>query len=297
MIFRQGLAGFITGFILLFTPLPVFGVTKTVGEMEIIYDAPLFDTSVIWKPGLTETRSFIVKNLATGPRTVGVKAVNAQWSFPVVPSIYVIRFNHAGQLLYGTGNTKTLQEFYGDGEIGLSTLGSGETAQYDIEVTMDRTARNQFQNSRTSFDLNIGLIGTNSEVNVSGLSQNNNSVDVHSVASKTTSTILPVQGEVLGATTDLGANILAFTGGCYIWLLAVVLGFGLNYYFAGKTSYRLMDLMLPASTAFLLFCCDRQIAHIFLPPSVWCERLWGLLPFCCFLPWIRPKLQVQTAGD
>ncbi len=140
-------------------------VTKIDGNLKVTLDEPLFSSSVVWYPGLSESRTITVTNLDSNVRSVGLRAVSTSQTGNFADALN-FEVKEGSFYVYGGSGSKSMKDFWNEGEITLSSIPSGGTKTYTIIVTMPTSAGNGYQNQTAGFDLAIGLIGTNSEVNV-----------------------------------------------------------------------------------------------------------------------------------
>jgi len=142
----------------------VYAITKTSGDLEVTYDTePLFGSDIIWYPGLSKIRSLTIKNIGSETHRTYFKADNTSETGDLSTVMY-FKINKVGTVFYGNNNSKTMRNFWGDGEISLSDVQAGKSTIYDIAITFWRQAGNEFQKTQTKFDLIIGFEGTEDEV-------------------------------------------------------------------------------------------------------------------------------------
>jgi len=160
-------------FVSLFVPFasafPVFAITKTSGDLELTANEPLFSPSTVWRPGLEETRSFVVKNIGSEAHTLYVEAVNSSQTGNVA-NVLLVKFS-SGVDLYGGGSSKTMTDFFADGQISLVDISGSQTTTIEMTVAMLTSAGNQYQGQEAKFDLEIGFVGEEeAAVVISGVS-------------------------------------------------------------------------------------------------------------------------------
>jgi hypothetical protein len=148
---------------------PVSAVVKTSGFLEVTMDEPIFPSSIIWYPGLEETRSFIVRNKSGETKTVLIDATNESETNEMSKE-YLFKVSENGTILYGDSWSKTLKNFWDVGELNLGSVGSWEKKTYDIGVLLPTSVGNDFQGKSANFDLKIGFEGTDDETSFSGSS-------------------------------------------------------------------------------------------------------------------------------
>lgn len=142
-------------------------VTKTSGDLEVTFDEPMFDASIVWYPGLLVTKSMTVKNNGGASQTVSIEAVNKIQTGSLA-QVLLFKTLEGGVDRYGGGNDKTLQNFWDDGQISLSGLAGGATTAYDLTVKMAASSGNEYQRKEAKFDLRVGFVGTTTSVTSGG---------------------------------------------------------------------------------------------------------------------------------
>lgn len=143
----------------LIIPAKVLAVTKTSGDLEVDFAEPMFGSSIIWYPGLAVTRNLTVKNNGGENQTVSLEAVNKTQSGNLAQILF-FQVLEGGIGRYGDAGDKSLQDFWDDGQVSLSSLGGGATTTYDLTVKMATTSGNEFQGKQAKFDLRVGFAGT-----------------------------------------------------------------------------------------------------------------------------------------
>lgn len=152
------------------SPLNLFKNSSTVlaiGDLTVIWDAvpegdPIFVVSNM-APGDSEAKDVQVTNGAASSRPVGIKAKKTAGAGNLEDVLNVVISEGATDLYGGTSPTgpKTLKEFFDETTsiefIPLSTLGPGVSTTYNIKVTFDPGAGNEFQSAGMTFDLIIGV--------------------------------------------------------------------------------------------------------------------------------------------
>lgn len=151
----------------LFFIRPVYAITKTDGNLQVTYDEPMFPSTIVWYPGLIIAKSFSVKNLGGGTHTTSLKAENISQTGSIASNLY-FRIDEGITNRYGGANDKTMKNFWDNGEINLSDIGSGSTTSYMVTVSMPGALGNEFQGKNSKFDLVVGFIGIPSTVTISG---------------------------------------------------------------------------------------------------------------------------------
>ena len=198
-------------FILLFFTFasPAFAVVKTSGFLEVTFDEPIFPSSIIWYPGLEETRSFIVRNKSSENKTVLIEAISESETNEMSKE-YFFKVSENGTVLYGSSWSKTLKNFWDAGELNFGSLGSSEKKTYDISVLLPTSVGNDFQNKSANFDLKIGFEGTTDQVTVSTTTSASTPISSSIVNSNIPSNNIGnffQEPEVLGTTENINSGI------------------------------------------------------------------------------------------
>ena len=142
-------------------------MVETNGDLQVTYDSPLFEPAILWYPSLEEIRNFKVKNLGSKTQTVYTQATNTSQTGNLA-SVFFTRFMQGGNDLYGTGDSKTMDQFFNDGQINLSDLTSGQEKQYDMAIKFWQGAGNEYQGKQLKFDLIVGFEGEDEQVIIEG---------------------------------------------------------------------------------------------------------------------------------
>jgi len=149
--------------ILIFT-IAVFGAGLVptfalAADLEVHFqETPLFDEAN-FLPGQTVTRSVEVKNNATETKKVGVEIIDKltpQCSTNCLSDVLDLTISEQG------GNTLlsgSLTAFYGAGEKILSDLAPNSTTTYLFAIIFRPLAGNNYQDSKSNFDVKIGFFG------------------------------------------------------------------------------------------------------------------------------------------
>lgn len=141
--------------------------TETSGDLQVIYDEPLFPNSIIWHPGLSATKSFTVKNLGSSLHTVSIEATNTSQTGNIA-DVFLFKITEGNKTRYGEANSKTLRNFWDDGQISLSNLDGRKNTTYDLTITMLFSAGNEYQGKKAVFDLIIGFVDIPYKVVITG---------------------------------------------------------------------------------------------------------------------------------
>lgn len=111
-------------------------------------------------PGKSVTKTVTIQNGAPSARPISIKGDITQQNPPTYATKLFIEISQNGTDIYGSGNSKTLKNFVDDGGlngISLGTLGTGQSKNFDITITFDTNAGNDFQNATITFNLLIGI--------------------------------------------------------------------------------------------------------------------------------------------
>jgi len=115
-------------------------VVKTAGDLELVLDQePLFGSGIVWMPGQSRSANFVVRNKSGGDKNLQVEAFNTSQTGNLAEKMY-LRFIEGGVDLYGGGDSKTMKNFWDDGEVFLSSVPSGEERTYTMTVAMAAAA-------------------------------------------------------------------------------------------------------------------------------------------------------------
>lgn len=107
-------------------------------------------------PGQSITRLVRVTNNSAQTQRIAVEAIN-QTNIDNLASQLDIIIKEVNNTIY----SKTLKQFFDDGEIYLSSLaGSGGQTQYNFNVSFKSGANNDYQGKSAGFDLLVGFEGT-----------------------------------------------------------------------------------------------------------------------------------------
>lgn len=133
---------------------------QAVGDLTITWGVPEGDPIFVVSnmvPGQTETRTVGVSNGASASRPVGIKGIRTAGLGNIEDKLNIV-IKEGLATLYGP---TTLTQFFTDSSstdsVPLSTLGPGGSTNYDIQVTFDPTAGNEYQSTSVVFDLKIGI--------------------------------------------------------------------------------------------------------------------------------------------
>jgi len=142
-------------------------VVETNGDLQVTYDSPLFEPAILWYPSLEEIRNFKVENLGSKTQTVYTQATNTSQTGSLA-SVFFTKFMQGGNDLYGSGDSKTMDQFFNDGQINLSDLTNGQEKQYDMAIKFWQGAGNEYQGKQLKFDLIVGFEGEDEQVVIEG---------------------------------------------------------------------------------------------------------------------------------
>jgi Ca2+-binding RTX toxin-like protein len=131
-------------------------IAYAVGGLAVTWDAtPMFNESNI-APGYSKANSVNVANQDASPRAVAIKGIKKQ-DYANMSSVMHIEIKEGTTTLY----SDTLKNFFTASNspfgVYLSNINSGENTDYDIKITFDEIAGNQYQNNKIVFDLQIGI--------------------------------------------------------------------------------------------------------------------------------------------
>lgn len=144
----------------------IFGVSTAfaVGDLTVNWGVPsgnpIFTISGM-APGQSQTRTVAVTNGSPTTRSIGVSG-NKTAETGNLANALIITITRGGTDLYGgTAGEKTLSQFLTEsalpGFVPLSSLNSGQSANYVFTVKFKDNAGNEFQNKTLALDLIIGL--------------------------------------------------------------------------------------------------------------------------------------------
>jgi len=123
-------------------------------DLEVTFESdPLFPSTIIWYPGLSETRKITVKNNTGGTEKIAIEAINESETGNLA-SVLEFKVLEGGVERYNS--SKTLRNFFDDGIVQLSDLGGGGSTSYDFTVAFKSTAGNEYQGKEAKFDFRIG---------------------------------------------------------------------------------------------------------------------------------------------
>ncbi len=149
-------------------PKAALATTQTDGDLQVTSDSPLFPPSVLWYPGLEQTKTITVTNFGSATHTVYVQALNTLTTAGSdYPTVLLFGVSEKGVVRYGSGDT-SLQDFWNAGAINLSDLAGGAATNYDVQISLPSSAGNSYQRKTAIFDLRVGFAGTSDQVTVSG---------------------------------------------------------------------------------------------------------------------------------
>lgn len=143
------IAIFTVGFLFFLTP-KVSAVTKTAGDLELTCEEPLFSSDIVWYPGLEEMASFQVKNKGEESQKLMIKAESID-DPNSLSEVFYIKITKDAETLYGS-TAKTLADFFAEDEVFLSEIDKGSLVEHQIEIKMDETAGNKWQDKSLSFN-------------------------------------------------------------------------------------------------------------------------------------------------
>ena len=163
--------------IALFCASPVFANDNLIVEFE---DEPLFDEAN-FLPGESITRWVKVTNSSGQPQRIAVEAINYPGFISGSPRphsipgedlsralLLVIREKGGSDLYGGSTSQKFLYDFYQNGETYLSSISTGDTKEYEFEVTFSAEKEDKWQEKTTNFNILVGFQGTGGKVSPGG---------------------------------------------------------------------------------------------------------------------------------
>lgn len=114
----------------------------------------IFTTDIIWFPGRTLSKPVRIRNTATKVQTIGVKTQNITIS-DILSEVFSISIWKIGESsVIWTGSLKDFLKV----EISLSAFEPSSEQDFAFEVKMDKSADNNYQNKKMSFDLVFGTV-------------------------------------------------------------------------------------------------------------------------------------------
>lgn len=122
-------------------------------DCSISNTSPMFPAGTIWYPGLSDTRSVHIINNLDQTRTVGTGPSSSVTNGAIDAVMNLVIANVTSG---GTVWTGTLKEFYGlTDQITLPAIPPNDNLDLTYTVSMDEKAGNEYQDKKTSFDLNF----------------------------------------------------------------------------------------------------------------------------------------------
>jgi len=170
-----------------------FALTNTVGSLEFTYDNdPIFAEANL-VPSSAVAKTVTVKNIGGSQVNIGIQGTETQDPSNLSDKItFAIKLD--GSDIYGGGGTKTLSNFFNEGEIQLAALGSGESKTFQLSTTLDSNLGNEYQGKETKFDLTIGSLTQAATTSTTSTTSTSQTSGPSVLAAQTT-------GEVLGIST------------------------------------------------------------------------------------------------
>ncbi len=140
---------------------PSKAIVQAVGDVVATFPSqPLFNINN-WLPGDSEIRSFDINNGGTDIFRLAIRTDNES-NDPLSPSLAsvtgVIIGDNLGTLWYGEGSAsgiKTLADLYSQPYVLLGNINPGENRVFNISVEFPREIENEYQLSKTIFDIVI----------------------------------------------------------------------------------------------------------------------------------------------
>lgn len=139
-----------------------------VGDLTVTWNGagsgntgPMFSTDNM-APGDTEQKTITVENGSADSHEISIRGLVTANTGDLSDVMTIVISRNGSDIYGGSLGIKTLTEFFTDSSGGngiiLGTLGSGETASYDLFVTFLEESGNQYQSQALTFDLKIGLV-------------------------------------------------------------------------------------------------------------------------------------------
>lgn len=130
-------------------------------------NAPVFNETD-FKPGDCYTREVAAQNNGQKAALISVKAANIDDPH-LMSNVLFLTISEGPAVLYGDGNSKTLENFFTDSTatvdgLPLSTLSKSASTTYTFKVCMPSETGNEWQEKKLVFDLLFGQILTQSLV-------------------------------------------------------------------------------------------------------------------------------------
>jgi len=133
----------------------LFSTPILAANLEVNFESvPLFPSTIIWYPGLSETRSITVKNNSGETERVAIEAINEGETGNLAS---VLEFKVLERGIERYNSSKTLKDFWSEGIVQLSDLEGRKDTTYDLVITFKSTAGNEYQGKEAKFDLKIGF--------------------------------------------------------------------------------------------------------------------------------------------
>lgn len=133
---------------------PVLAVTKSVGNLEVTFDEPIFPSTVIWYPAFSLNKELIIKNKGDKTETTIIEARNVK-DEGGLGQIFRLRIEEGDNVVY----EKDFSDWWQEKEVRLSEVEKGQTKTYKLTVVMDKDAGNEYQKKTATFDLAVGFLG------------------------------------------------------------------------------------------------------------------------------------------
>ena len=201
-------------------------VTKTDGHLTITYpDEPLFEETNI-APGFATSKIITVTNNADEEKNIGVEFTGTISELDEVLNSSIQK--NATTIYGGLSDPKTLNDLINAGEISLTTLGAGQSADFTLSLELGEDVSNDYQDKISVFDLSVGFIETttpppsNANANTNTPSNTNNTNGI--VLGAETEQEPKIKGKFLGKEVELplsGSQLLRYSL-IIITLLAII---------------------------------------------------------------------------
>lgn len=134
-----------------------FAITKTSGDLTIIYpNDPLFNETNI-APGYLTSKIITITNSSAEEKNIGVEFFGT--ADTELNDVLVFFIQKNGTTIYGgSSDPKTLADLITAGEINLTTLASTTSADFTITSELGVNVDNSYQGKISVFDLSVGFI-------------------------------------------------------------------------------------------------------------------------------------------
>lgn len=241
-------------------------------------DNVLFPSSEIWYPGKSYSKEITVKNSSSTTRVIALNAYNhnTNGGLSNVLSMTIIKMADSSVIW-----TDTLEKFDDAGEITLGNFIPGNAGDFRLMAEMDKNAGNQYQDKKSSFDLELGFLAE--ETAPTPTPTPGGTIAGASTLLSSFGSLLGLSEEETARAEMLGASTSAQVTEqkksiCWWWLILSVLQLlitSLFLYLSGFRENKPRFWWLPIPfLALLSLVGDQVIAHLFVTPSIYCPYMW-----------------------